>query len=569
MRSRRHSGNGSRTSRTRTVALCSGDVRPSRSTIIGSRSRHLEDALERAPARSSRRRGRWREPSTGRTADSISAARASSVPTLSDALRRQHTADAVDERLSRPRRRGSARRRRCGRSSRSGHRGRVPRRPRVELDVLGGLLAFVAGFVGVSNVLERDGKRFTVRPEKIRILDEGEPADGLQVEPGRIAEVAYAGMITRYYVNLNAGAEFRSCGRTSKALCRGDGTARPGGKSRMAAGSNRPHCNGPQWGGGPPVMKRHANPAARAWLIVAGLVVFMVAMTGCGSSSSSSSSTLRHCRRSARVRANWPDRAGHVESNTLNAVSTLGDVAGLGRPPPVPHRHRHPVAGPARGTRDRARLLRPGARRRRGWPRTAAQRSTTSRASCTTRSTTSAAGASISSTRGSARLCWLPTSPAGRRRRRPAAPRRAAVHPRGASGAVVDGDPRPTVCWSSTSRTSRPRGHFPNRDLRRPRRAAGAPDTIQFNHGLGEIVTALLDAGMRVTMLTEHDSVPWNALGDVMEEGADGEWRLRLRSRTDGADVHAAGRQGLDVQTRAACPTESSSTCRTGSPTSA
>ena len=37
---------------------------------------------------------------------------------------------------------------------------------------------FVAGFVGVSNVLERDGRRFTVRPEKIRILDDGRPADG-------------------------------------------------------------------------------------------------------------------------------------------------------------------------------------------------------------------------------------------------------------------------------------------------------------------------------------------------------------------------------------------------------
>ena len=33
---------------------------------------------------------------------------------------------------------------------------------------------FVAGFVGVSNVLERDGRRFTVRPEKIRICRPGE-----------------------------------------------------------------------------------------------------------------------------------------------------------------------------------------------------------------------------------------------------------------------------------------------------------------------------------------------------------------------------------------------------------
>jgi putative spermidine/putrescine transport system ATP-binding protein len=67
---------------------------------------------------------------------------------------------------------------------------------------------FVAGFVGVSNVLERDGRRFTVRPEKIRMLDEGEEADrGDTVEPGRIREVVYAGMFTRYVVELDSGGE--------------------------------------------------------------------------------------------------------------------------------------------------------------------------------------------------------------------------------------------------------------------------------------------------------------------------------------------------------------------------
>ena len=30
---------------------------------------------------------------------------------------------------------------------------------------------FVAGFVGVSNLLERDGERFTIRPEKVQLLD--------------------------------------------------------------------------------------------------------------------------------------------------------------------------------------------------------------------------------------------------------------------------------------------------------------------------------------------------------------------------------------------------------------
>jgi uncharacterized iron-regulated membrane protein len=49
--------------------------------------------------------------------------------------------------------------------------------------------------------------------------------------------------------------------------------------------------------------------------------------------------------------------------------------------------------------------------------------------------------------------------------------------------------------------------------------------THEWNHGLGEIVTALLDAGMTLTGLTEHDSVPWNALPGLMTETG-GEWRL-------------------------------------------
>jgi putative spermidine/putrescine transport system ATP-binding protein len=64
---------------------------------------------------------------------------------------------------------------------------------------------FVAGFVGVSNVLERDGRVFTVRPEKIRILEGDEPADGLRVEGGRVTDVSYVGMVTRFRVELDAG----------------------------------------------------------------------------------------------------------------------------------------------------------------------------------------------------------------------------------------------------------------------------------------------------------------------------------------------------------------------------
>jgi putative spermidine/putrescine transport system ATP-binding protein len=65
---------------------------------------------------------------------------------------------------------------------------------------------FVAGFVGVSNVLERDGRRITVRPEKIRLLSEhDEPTPGWISERGRIREVVYVGMITRYIVDLEGG----------------------------------------------------------------------------------------------------------------------------------------------------------------------------------------------------------------------------------------------------------------------------------------------------------------------------------------------------------------------------
>ena len=53
--------------------------------------------------------------------------------------------------------------------------------------------------------------------------------------------------------------------------------------------------------------------------------------------------------------------------------------------------------------------------------------------------------------------------------------------------------------------------------------------TLEWNHGLGEIVTALLDAGLAITALTEHDSVPWDALPGLMERTADGEWRLKDR----------------------------------------
>ena len=47
-----------------------------------------------------------------------------------------------------------------------------------------------------------------------------------------------------------------------------------------------------------------------------------------------------------------------------------------------------------------------------------------------------------------------------------------------------------------------------------------------WNHGLGEIVSALLNSGLHLTMFEEHDSVPWDALPGQMEQLDGGEYRV-------------------------------------------
>jgi SAM-dependent methyltransferase len=50
--------------------------------------------------------------------------------------------------------------------------------------------------------------------------------------------------------------------------------------------------------------------------------------------------------------------------------------------------------------------------------------------------------------------------------------------------------------------------------------------SASWNHGLGEIMTALIQAGLRITLFEEHDSVPWIALPGLMTAVDGGEWRL-------------------------------------------
>jgi putative spermidine/putrescine transport system ATP-binding protein len=76
--------------------------------------------------------------------------------------------------------------------------------------------AFVAGFVGTSNLLTGDAARtivgqdgtFTVRPEKIRLAEPDAPVTGGESSAtGRIRSVVYLGPDTRYIVALDAGGE--------------------------------------------------------------------------------------------------------------------------------------------------------------------------------------------------------------------------------------------------------------------------------------------------------------------------------------------------------------------------
>ncbi len=65
---------------------------------------------------------------------------------------------------------------------------------------------FVAGFVGTSNVVVRGDVRYTIRPERISVLADGDAASpGTEIADGTVAEVSYLGAITRYVVELEDG----------------------------------------------------------------------------------------------------------------------------------------------------------------------------------------------------------------------------------------------------------------------------------------------------------------------------------------------------------------------------
>ncbi|KAF4513376.1 hypothetical protein G6O67_000652 [Ophiocordyceps sinensis] len=48
----------------------------------------------------------------------------------------------------------------------------------------------------------------------------------------------------------------------------------------------------------------------------------------------------------------------------------------------------------------------------------------------------------------------------------------------------------------------------------------------EYSHGVGEVVQALIDQGLRITALEEHQSSPWNALPTQMQHVGRGEFAL-------------------------------------------
>jgi SAM-dependent methyltransferase len=60
-----------------------------------------------------------------------------------------------------------------------------------------------------------------------------------------------------------------------------------------------------------------------------------------------------------------------------------------------------------------------------------------------------------------------------------------------------------------------------------------SPETIIFNHGIGEIFTALLDSGLTLTAFEEHREAPDNPLGELMIESLEFEDEFVLAEGRD------------------------------------
>ena len=135
---------------------------------------------------------------------------------------------------------------------------------------------FVAGFVGVSNLVERDGQRFTIRPEKIRILARGRERRGAARgdRDGAGDQLQRLGhpLLDRARGRREPGRDLTEPGDLAR---RGPRSARTFGPHRMARRPDGRHHGGDSTRGGAR-MKRIV-----AWAVIPCLV--MLGLSACGS----------------------------------------------------------------------------------------------------------------------------------------------------------------------------------------------------------------------------------------------------------------------------------------------
>lgn len=147
-------------------------------------------------------------------------------------------------------------------------------------------------------------------------------------------------------------------------------------------------------------------------------------------------------------------------------------------------------------------------------------------------------------------LCWLPDiarwagvaaallRPGGRLFVRDGHPVLNAVLPAQVGRPLPDADQQP---WLTASGRLTPALELPYWEREEPmiwrdevsytgEGAVASPESHEWNHALSEIVMAVLDAGLTLELLAEHDSVPWDAVPGLMtREEATGEYRLADR----------------------------------------
>ena len=112
---------------------------------------------------------------------------------------------------------------------------------------------FVAGFVGVSNVLERDGERFTIRPEKIAAARRRAPPPTACTPSAAASPTSPTpGWSPATRSRLDAGGELQlvrqnvegaSAGRAARAGQGGRGRVAPGARGRRPRRSQRKRRN--------------------------------------------------------------------------------------------------------------------------------------------------------------------------------------------------------------------------------------------------------------------------------------------------------------------------------------